>query len=92
LFVNQKTFKSKKNTMKNPFTKAKVPTLVTLEPGPIAWCSCGKSSKQPFCDGTHVGTKFMPVFFKVTEKREAWLCQCKQTKNAPYCDGTHKTI
>ena len=20
------------------------------------WCSCGKSSKQPFCDGSHKGT------------------------------------
>ena len=22
------------------------------------WCSCGKSSKQPFCDGSHKGTDF----------------------------------
>ena len=21
------------------------------------WCSCGKSSKQPFCDGSHKGTE-----------------------------------
>ena len=20
------------------------------------WCSCGKSAKQPFCDGSHKGT------------------------------------
>ena len=25
------------------------------------WCSCGKSSKQPFCDASHKGTKFSPV-------------------------------
>ncbi len=25
------------------------------------WCSCGKSSKQPFCDGSHKNTKFNPV-------------------------------
>ena len=24
------------------------------------WCSCGKSSKQPFCDGSHKGTAFNP--------------------------------
>ena len=22
------------------------------------WCTCGKSSKQPFCDGSHKGTNF----------------------------------
>jgi len=78
--------------MEKPTIAAKMPALVTLEPGPLAWCACGKSSTQPFCDGTHNGTKFTPVFFKVAEKREAWLCQCKQTGNAPYCDGTHKTL
>ena len=28
------------------------------------WCSCGKSSKQPFCDGSHNGSKFGPVTYK----------------------------
>ncbi len=28
------------------------------------WCSCGKSSKQPFCDGSHKGTKFKPLVYK----------------------------
>ena len=22
------------------------------------WCTCGKSLKQPFCDGSHKGTEF----------------------------------
>ena len=78
--------------MEKPTITAKYPLLVTLEPGTFAWCACGKSSKQPFCDGSHVGTKFTPVFFKVAEKREAWLCQCKQTNNQPNCDGTHKSL
>lgn len=72
------------------FLAAKIPILVTLEPGPFAWCSCGKSSNQPFCDGTHRGTKFTPVLFKIAEKRDAWLCHCKHSKNAPFCDETHK--
>jgi CDGSH-type Zn-finger protein len=78
--------------MEKPTIAAKHPALVTLEPGTYLWCACGKSSNQPFCDGTHRGTKFTPVFFKIVEKREAWLCQCKHTGNAPYCDGTHKTL
>ncbi len=28
------------------------------------WCSCGKSSKQPLCDGSHKGTEFKPITFK----------------------------
>ena len=28
------------------------------------WCSCGKSSKQPFCDGSHKGTEFKPLVYK----------------------------
>ena len=31
------------------------------------WCSCGKSSKQPFCDGSHKGTEFNPVAYKAEE-------------------------
>ena len=27
------------------------------------WCSCGKSSKQPFCDGSHKGTEFTPFAY-----------------------------
>jgi len=76
--------------MKKLYLSAKMPVLVTLEPGPFAWCSCGKSSNQPFCDGTHRGTKFTPVLFKIAEKREEWLCQCKNSKNAPFCDESHQ--
>lgn len=78
--------------MNKPLIAARVPAQVTLKPGTFAWCACGRSSNQPFCDGSHKGTQFTPVFFKIAEEREAWLCQCKQTKNPPYCDGTHKTL
>jgi len=78
--------------MGKPLIVAKMPAQVSLEPGMHFWCSCGKSSKQPFCDGSHYGSEFVPVIFKLADKQEAWLCQCKQTKNPPYCDGTHKTL
>jgi len=30
------------------------PFKIAVEEGKIyAWCSCGYSSKQPFCDGSH---------------------------------------
>ena len=25
------------------------------------WCSCGKSLKQPLCDGSHKETEFKPI-------------------------------
>ncbi len=78
--------------MEKPTIAAKAPALVTLEPGTFMWCACGKSSTQPFCDGSHRGTKFTPVLFKIPEKREAWFCQCKHTTNPPFCNGTHKTL
>ena len=53
------------------------------------WCSCGKSSKQPLCDGSHKGTKFKPIAFKADVTKKLFFCACKQTKNQPFCDGSH---
>ena len=38
------------------------------------WCSCGKSSKQPFCDASHKGTEFSPVVFKAEETKKMFFC------------------
>ena len=66
---------------------------VDVEPGKeYWWCSCGRSQKQPFCDGAHKGTEFTPQAFKLEEKKTMWLCACKQTKNSPSCDGAHKAL
>lgn len=78
--------------MSKPFIAAKFPINVKLEAGQYFWCACGKSSNQPYCDGSHHGTEFNPVMFKLDENKDAWLCQCKQTSNPPYCDGTHKSL
>ena len=53
------------------------------------WCSCGKSSKQPLCDGSHKGTEFKPIAFKADVTKKIFFCACKQTKNQPFCDGSH---
>ena len=70
----------------------KKPYVVELEPGTYWWCSCGKSSSQPFCDGSHKGTDFTPVALEISEKKKYGLCGCKQTKTPVMCDGSHKDI
>ncbi|WP_342341485.1 CDGSH iron-sulfur domain-containing protein [Glaciecola punicea] len=54
------------------------------------WCSCGKSVKQPMCDGSHGGTDFRPVKFLATESKKVFFCGCKATASQPMCDGSHK--
>ncbi|MDR9388920.1 MAG: glutamate synthase-related protein [Wenzhouxiangella sp.] len=67
------------------------PIEVTLKQGQkIAWCTCGRSKDQPYCDGSHRGTEFTPLMFTPPADETAWLCQCKHTQNPPYCDGSHK--
>jgi CDGSH-type Zn-finger protein len=56
------------------------------------WCACGRSAKQPFCDGTHKGTGFAPNIFVADQDKSVWLCGCKQTGNQPFCDGTHSKL
>jgi len=67
------------------------PVKVQLVAGQTyAWCACGRSENQPFCDGSHQGTGLDPVVFTAEEDSDVWLCMCKQTANQPLCDGSHK--
>ena len=56
------------------------------------WCQCGKSKTQPFCDGSHHGSKVKPLLFEAAKQGKARLCNCKGTKNPPYCDGSHVAL
>lgn len=78
--------------MTKPIIAEKSPIKVAPEPGTHFWCACGASKNQPYCDGSHKGSGFSPVAFKIVEKKEIWLCRCKHTGNPPYCDGTHRTL
>ncbi len=57
-----------------------------------AWCACGRSNKQPFCDGSHKGTGITPVVFVSEISGLASLCGCKRSDNAPFCNGRHKDL
>lgn len=67
------------------------PIACELEEGKkYAWCTCGESSNQPYCDGSHKGTGFTPQMFTAEKTGTKYLCSCKQTSNGPFCDGSHK--
>ena len=53
------------------------------------WCSCGKSFKQPFCDGSHKGTEFKTLAYKAELTKKVFFCVCKQTNDQRFCDGSH---
>lgn len=71
----------------------KAPYKVTVEAGrSYWWCACGRSAKQPFCDGSHKGTGLAPVEYKADAAGDRWFCGCKATSGRPFCDGSHKNV
>lgn len=66
------------------------PYQVELTEGrPYFYCRCGRSQKQPFCDGAHNGTGIEPLRFVVDHTGTFNICGCKQTDDEPFCDGSH---
>jgi CDGSH-type Zn-finger protein len=77
--------------MTKPVRASDTPFAVEVEEGKnYHWCSCGKSVKQPFCDGSHKGSEFSPVKFTATKSEKMFFCGCKLTASQPMCDGSHK--
>lgn len=81
-------------------TQENTPTVADTKPAKVTlakdetyfFCTCGESSNQPFCDGSHKGGDFKPLKFTAEEDGDAFLCQCKQSAKQPFCDGKHKTL
>jgi len=71
----------------------RAPMPVEVEAGKTYWwCACGRSARQPFCDGSHQGTDITPVKYEVAEAGKVWFCACKRSARSPLCDGTHKRL
>ncbi len=76
-----------------PNIAQKAPYPVEVEDGKsYFWCACGKSAKQPFCDGSHKGSSFAPIKYTADASKKVFFCGCKQSANAPLCDGSHKAL
>ena len=46
-----------------------MPYVQKVEAGKTyAWCACGRSENQPFCDGSHSVTDLRPIVVKQDEE------------------------
>jgi CDGSH-type Zn-finger protein len=71
----------------------KGPYPVDVEAGKkYFWCACGRSSNQPFCDGSHKDTGFTPTPYEAKQSRTVYFCGCKHSAKSPMCDGTHNGL
>ena len=79
--------------MADPEIAGKDPIPVEVEEGKMYWwCTCGRSSKQPFCDGSHKDTAFIPQGWEAPKTGKVFFCACKQTSKGPLCDGSHNNL
>jgi len=81
---------TKMKIMTSPKRAGNEPKAIELKKGEsYAWCACGLSSNQPFCDGSHMSTNITPHVFVAENDGTHYMCMCKNSKGKPFCDGSH---
>ncbi len=86
-------FEQQQNTIINIMEKGKstqnTPYVMEVEAGKKAYCTCGLSSNQPFCDGQHKGSSFTPEIVEFDSTKKVAFCGCRKSGNGAFCDGSH---
>jgi CDGSH-type Zn-finger protein len=79
--------------MSTPHIAQKGPFAAEVVAGKTyAWCACGRSKGQPFCDGSHRGTGLAPTLYRAETTETVYFCGCKHSKAGATCDGTHNSL
>ncbi len=79
--------------MANPIVAQEVPYMFEVETGRnYLWCACGRSKKQPICDGAHSGTGITPIIYEAEATKKVLFCGCKASRKKPICDGSHNRL
>ena len=78
--------------MNNPDIPQKKPYVMQVEAGNYFYCTCGKSTRQPYCDGSHKGSEFRPMKVEIEEPKTVAWCGCKHSAGKPFCDGNHAKL
>ena len=79
--------------MSAPQIPQKAPFPIAVQAGQTYyWCSCGKSARQPFCDGSHKGSEFAPTAYQAEKDGTVYFCGCKHTGKGALCDGSHAKL
>ncbi len=70
------------------------PYIFIETPGIKYYCSCGKTKKRMYCDGSHEGTGKTPYKIEFKKEKKIAICAhgCWKSKKLPFCDGTHLKI
>ena len=91
IFTNNNTYFHNMNT---PYSPQNKPYSFPVESGKeYLVCMCGKSFKQPLCDGNHTGSGIGPRTFIATESGNVSFCGCKYSLDKTgKCDGTHSSL
>lgn len=79
--------------MEKPLAPQRWPYPLPVKKGEtVHWCACGRSTNQPWCDGSHQGTGINPVSFTAEKDGIVFFCGCKRSKKGMVCDGSHSKI
>ena len=51
------------------------------------WCTCGISSKQPLCDGSHKNTNFTPIRYLAEQSKKVFFARVNKLTILPCVMG-----